>query len=109
MRELTIMNILLEKNLRVRELCDIKVDDVRFNDDQILIDGKNGEDRLVTIQTQTRRALSRYITARGPSPVDYLFVTVDDEQMNRASVRGRIVKYGRHEYIKIVGCSPQNR
>ena len=106
LRDLTIMILLLETGVRVRELCDIKVDDVRFNDDQILIDGKNGEDRLVPIQTQTRRALSRYITARGPSPVDYLFVTVDDEQMNRASVRDRIVKYGRQANIKNVRCSP---
>src|SRR5690625_7155987 len=72
-RDLTITILLLETGVRVRELCDIKVDDVRFNDEQILIDGKNGEDRLVPIPTQTRSASSRYISARGTAPARYLF------------------------------------
>ena len=106
LRDFTIMALLLETGVRVRELCDIKVDDVRSQDRQILIAGKNGEDRLVPIQTQTLRALNRYIKARGASPVDWLFITHDDEQMNRDSVRRRIAKYGRMANIENVRCSP---
>src|SRR5690625_7355589 len=100
------MILLLETGVRVRELCDIKVDDVRFNDEQILIDGKNGGDRLVPIQTQTRRALSRYITSRGPTPADYLFDTVDVEKMKRSSVRDRLAKSTKQAHITIVRWSP---
>ena len=106
LRDLTIMTIFLETGVRVRELCDITVDDVRFEDNQILIRGKNGEDRLVPIQSQTRRILKRYIQARGASHVDWLFVSVDDEKMNRDSVRARISKYGRQANIENVRCSP---
>src|SRR5699024_10991929 len=106
LRDLTIMTVLLETGVRVRELCDITVDDVRFEDNQILIRGKNGEDRLVPIQSQTRRMLKRYLQARGDSFVDWLFISVDDEKMNRDSVRLRINKYGRQANIENVRCSP---
>jgi len=106
LRDFTIMILLLETGVRVRELCDIKINDIRISDEQILIDGKNGEDRLVPIQTQTKRALKRYLKARGRSPVDWLFITVDDEKMNRDSVRRRIAKYGRMANIENVRCSP---
>lgn len=106
LRDLTIMTVMLDTGVRVRELCDIKVSDVRLSDEQILIAGKNGEDRLVPFETQTKRVLKRYISARGNSPVDWLFITVDDEKMNRDSVRRRIEKYGRMANIKNVRCSP---
>src|SRR5699024_11349522 len=82
----TIMITQLETGIRFRELADIKMNDVRFSDNQILIRGKNGDDRLVPFQTQTRRVLRDYIKARGQSDVDYLFITHDDKQMNRDSV-----------------------
>src|SRR5690625_3138839 len=106
LRDLTIMTLMLDTGVRVRELCDIKVNDVRMSDEQILVEGKNGEDRLVPIQTQTKRILNRYMKARGNSPVDWLFITHDDKQMNRDSVRRRIAKYGRMANIKNVRCSP---
>src|SRR5690625_489571 len=106
LRDMTIMTLFLETGVRVRELCDIRVKDVRMTDDQILINGKNGEDRLVPIQTQTKRLLKRYLQARGASPVDWLFITVDDTKMNRETVRERIAKYGRMANIKNVRCSP---
>lgn len=106
LRDLTIMTLLLETGIRVREMCDIRLNDVRMTDDQILINGKNGEDRLVPIQTQTKRILKRYIEARGVSPVEWLFITNEDLQMNRDNVRRRIEKYGRMANIKNVRCSP---
>jgi len=106
LRDLTIMTLLLETGVRVREMCDIKVEDVRFTDNQIRVEGKSGNDRLVPIQTQSRRLLKRYIDARGEADVDYLFVTVDDTKMNRDSVRKRIAIYGRQANIKNVRCSP---
>src|SRR5699024_3050806 len=106
LRDFTIMTLLLDTGVRVRELCDIRVDDVRFEDGQILIDGKNGEYRLVPIESQTKRILKRYIDARGVSPVEWLFISHDDRKMNRDSVRRRIEKYGRMAGIENVRCSP---
>ena len=106
LRDYTIMVTLLETGIRVRELADIKMNDVRFSDNQILIRGKNGDDRLVPFQTQTRRVLRDYIKARGQADVDYLFITHDDKQMNRDSVRRRTIKYGRMAGIDNIRCSP---
>lgn len=106
LRDLTIMSVFLDSGIRVRELCDIEVDDVRFEDNQILIDGKNGENRLVPFEADARRLLRRYIDARGDSYVDNLFITVDDEPMNRDSVRRRIAIYGRQANITDKRCSP---
>lgn len=106
LRDLAIMIVMLDTGVRVRELCDIKVDDIRWDDNQILIHGKNGEDRLVPLQAQTRQVLKRYVDARGYSIVDWLFISVDDKKMNRDSVRRRIAKYGRMANIKNVRCSP---
>lgn len=105
-RDIAIIILFLETGVRVRELCDIELEHVRLNDSQILIKGKNGEDRLVPLQTQSKRILKRYIEARGASPVDWLFLSVDDKQMNRDSVRRRIEKYGRTANITNVRCSP---
>src|SRR5699024_10901429 len=107
LRDYTIMVTLLETGIRVRELADIKMNDVRFSDNQILIRGKNGDDRLVPFQTQTRRVLRDYIKARGQADVDYLFITHDDRQMNRDSVGRRPIKYGRMAGIDTVTCSPR--
>src|SRR5690625_2259616 len=105
-RDYAMLTLFIETGIRVRELSDIKLDDVRFSDNQILIRGKNGEDRLVPFQTHTRRVLREYIQARGYSDIDNLFVSHDDLPMNRDSVRRRIVKYGRMANITNVRCSP---
>src|SRR5690625_5467017 len=76
-----------------------------MSNEQVLVKGKNGEDRLIPFQTQTKRLLNRYIKARGNSPVDWLFITHDDEKMNRDSVRGRTAKKGPWGKIRTVGGS----
>lgn len=106
LRDLTIMVLMLDTGIRVRELCDIKVGDIRWEDNQILIHGKSGEDRFVPIGAETKQLLTKYVRARGYSVVDWLFITVDDKKMSRDSVRRRIEKYGRMAGIKNVRCSP---
>jgi len=106
LRDYVIMVVLLETGIRVRELCDINVGDIRWADSQILVHGKNGNDRLVPFQAQTRRVLKRYLKARGASYVDSLFITQDDGKMSRKAVQDRISKYGRMAGITNVRCSP---
>src|SRR5699024_11435392 len=103
---ITRMTVARETADRVREMCDTKVADTSFADNQSRGEAKAGNDRLVPIQTQSRRLLKRHIDARGEADVDYLFVSVDDTKMNRDSVRKRIAIYGRQAKIKNVRCSP---
>lgn len=105
-RDYAILTVFIETGVRLRELTDIKVEDVRMADSQILIHGKSGEDRLVPFQRQAERVLKRYLKARGESPVPYLFVTEDDRQMSRKAVQERVAKYGRMSNITNVRNSP---
>jgi len=105
-RDYAILTVFIETGVRLRELTDIEVGDVRMNDSQILIHGKNGLDRLVPIQTQAKRVLNRYLKARGESPVPFLFITNHDRQMSRKAVQDRIAKYGRMSNISNVRNSP---
>lgn len=105
-RDYVIMIVLLETGIRLRELTDINVHDIRWQDSQILIRGKNGEDRLVPFQSQARRVLKRYLKVRGESFTDSLFITHDDDKISRKAVQDRISKYGRMANIKNVRCSP---
>lgn len=106
LRDLAIMLVLLDSGMRVRELRDLRVDDARLGDSQIMVLGKNGEYRPVPINIQTKRVLKQYIDERGKSPVDWLFISVDDKQLSRHAVRKRIAKYGELAGIQNIRCSP---
>lgn len=105
-RDYTIMTLLLETGIRLRELTDIEVDDVNFADSQIIIWGKNQTFRRVPFQKKTKTLLKRYLKIRGHSPVSYLFITQDDMKMSRKNVQDRIRKYGRMAGITNVRNSP---
>ncbi len=105
-RDYTMLTVFLETGIRLREITDILVKDVRFADSQILVHGKNGDVRLVPFQAKTGRIIKRYLKARGKADVDYLFITHDDAQMSRKAVQDRVSKYGRMAGIDNVRCSP---
>lgn len=106
LRDYTIMVTLLETGIRLRELVDVELGDVRFNDSQILIHGKNGHDRLVPFQARMAKVLRKYINIRGKSETEALFITHDDGKMSRKAVQDRLAKYGRMAMIENVRCSP---
>src|SRR5690625_905895 len=105
-RDYAILTVLLETGARLRELVDIRVDDVKFSDNQIVLNGKTNEFRRVPIQRRTIHVLKRYLKARGRSPVDSLFITQDDDKMSRKGVQDRLSKYGRMAEIDNVRNSP---
>lgn len=106
LRDYTILVTLLETGIRLRELVDIEIGDVRFNDSQILVHGKNGHDRLVPFQSRMAKVLRKYVSIRGKSESEALFITHDDGKMSRKAVQDRIAKYGRMANITNVRCSP---
>jgi len=106
LRDYTLMLFLVETGVRVRELTEISVRDIRWEDSQVLINGKGYKDRLVPIQTTTKRQLRKYIAVRGDVKSDALFVTIDNTPLTIRQVQERISKYGRMANIKDVRCSP---
>lgn len=105
-RDYAILTIFLDTGIRLRELCDITINDVRMSDNQILIKGKSGEFRLVPFGHTSKTVLNRYSKARGESAVPFLFITQDDGKLSRRGVQGRILKYGRMAAITNVRNSP---
>ena len=105
-RDYTILLLLLETGVRVRELIEITMADIRWEDGQIRINGKGYKERLVPIQMTMRKQLRKYIAIRGTASNDSLFVTIDNTPITVRQVQNRITKYGRMANIKNVRCSP---
>ncbi|MGO4900295.1 tyrosine-type recombinase/integrase [Bacillus sp. GM2] len=105
-RDYTIMLLLIETGVRVRELTDICVKDIRWEDSQIRIDGKGYKERLVPIQATMKCQLRKYVQIRGDVPNEALFVTIDNTPLTIRQVQNRLRKYGRKANIKNVRCSP---
>lgn len=105
-RDYTIMLLLIETGVRVRELTDICVKDIRWEDSQIRIDGKGYKERLVPIQATMKRQLRKYVQVRGDVPNEALFVTIDNTPLTIRQVQNRLRQYGRKANIKNVRCSP---
>ncbi|CAI9386105.1 MULTISPECIES: tyrosine-type recombinase/integrase [unclassified Bacillus (in: firmicutes)] len=106
LRDYTIMMFLLETGVRIRELCDIQVHDINFNDGVVRIDGKGNKERFVPIQRTMKKQLSLYLRVRGNLDTGTLFVNIDNEPLRIRAVQSSIQKYGRMAGIKDVRCSP---
>lgn len=105
-RDLTFLMLLIETGIRVRELCDIKLTDVVWEDGVIKIDGKGYKQRLVPIQTTMRKQLQKYVKLRGELDVDTLFVSIDNRPMKIRSIQEQMAAYGKAAKITGVRCSP---
>lgn len=105
-RDYTIMMLLTETGVRVRELIDINVDDIVWKDGMIKIDGKGYKQRLVPIQTIMKKQLQRYVTLRGELEHGTLFVNIDNKPLAIRQVQEQIAFYGRRAGIANVRCSP---
>ena len=105
-RDYTIMSLLTETGVRLRELTDVKLTDINWNDGVIKIDGKGYKQRLVPFQAVMKRQLAKYVQLRGDLDHDTLFVTIDNTPLTGRQVQEQIAFYGRRAGITDVRCSP---
>lgn len=70
-RDYTIMLVLLDTGVRLIELENMKVEDVDFKNDKILVFGKGAKEREVFFQSTTKQHLMRYIRLRGQMSHNY--------------------------------------
>ncbi|MBS4193464.1 tyrosine-type recombinase/integrase [Lederbergia citri] len=106
-RDYTYMLLLLETGLRLSESAAILVEDVKLSEGVIFVrHTKNNFHRYVPIQAKMKEQLRRYLKLRGTCETDHLFVTIDGEAMQRATMQRLVAKYGRKAGIKGVRCSP---
>lgn len=106
-RDKTIMMLLLETGVRANELVGIRGTDINWSQKIIRITKtKNGFERFVPIQNKMIEQLKKYITLRGKTETDSLFITQDNTPMSKRQVQNRIKHYGENAKIKDVRCSP---
>jgi len=77
LREVSIVAFLSFSGVRNQEFCNLKVKDVDFGNNQVLIrQGKFSKDRRVNIGYRCTNVLIEYIMAYKKQPEDYLFTTI---------------------------------
>lgn len=106
-RDYTIMLLLLETGMRVSELAGIKLEDIRWRENKILVLVKGNKERLVPFQRKMKTALQRYVTVRGDVPgVDNLFINQENLPMCTQNIHERITHFGITSNIAGVRVSP---
>ena len=105
-RDRALVLVMMDCGLRVSELCGLRLDDLNWTEQTMLVVGKGNRERVVPFGSVTRQALLDYAARRGELDSKSLFVSVYGEALDRHRVH-RIVK-GRCEKAGITGlrCSP---
>lgn len=106
MHDRVIILTLIDCDLRVSELCGLRLEDIDWREQTLLIVVKGDKERLVPVGNTVRRALGEYIGRRGDLPCHELFVSVCGEPINRHRMRAIIRRRCEAIWIKEVRCSP---
>ena len=95
LREYAIVLTFLRADLRVAELCDAKIADLKItpNKGSIYIKGKGDKDRTVPLNKELRNVLTRYMESRKDNPSPYLFPSQRSEQSTTRAIQHMVDTY----------------
>jgi|GEM_PF-585405 len=94
-KELSIIELLLHTGLRVQELCDLRLQDIKLSDRKgtlFIQNGKLDRQRTVPLNKSARKAITRYLEEYQPEG-KYLFESQRSSQLNARAVQHIISKY----------------
>lgn len=101
MRDLTIMMLFLETGARANELINIKVSDIDFSNNRILLTNTKGyKQRFVPIQKNMQKQLQKYLNLRGQLHHDYLWINIDNEPLAKHTLMINVSNYGKEIGIR---------
>lgn len=98
-RDYAILSFLVYSGLRVSELCNLKIEDVDFQERIVRVHGKGDKDRIVIVSPHAIEALEKYLSTRKDS-LEYLFSSQKSEKITRVQVFRIVKKYARKAGIK---------
>lgn len=99
-RTYAMVELLLQTGLRIGELAEIKLQDIK--DDELMVNGRG-----IPLNDAVLKGIKDYIKARGTSaPVDYLFVTKTGRQLLVRNIRSIITRCFRE--VGIEGAKVQD-
>ncbi|WP_261807891.1 tyrosine-type recombinase/integrase [Paenibacillus sp. N3.4] len=89
------------------ELCNVKIGDVFFKEQEIRITrGKGGKARRAPIQQTCAKVIRRYLDIRGDLETDALFVNMNNEKISTRALQEKMHDYGLASSINGVRVSP---
>ena len=93
-RNKTLLDFLYSTACRVSEVCTVKISDIDFHDDFIIVTGKGSKQRIVPLGSQLKENLLDYVNIRKQyldRDTNTLFLTKNNNAMERTSIF-RVVK-----------------
>jgi integrase/recombinase XerD len=88
------INYLMATGNREATVCDLKIKDVNFDDDVIILRRtKNGREQIIPMSKAIRAILKEYLKYRKGTAEDFLFCNVNGERLTEAGMRIAIRKY----------------
>ncbi|PHC50182.1 tyrosine-type recombinase/integrase [Bacillus toyonensis] len=103
-RDYTIMMLMLDTAIRVNELANIEVADVKHNE-IVIRETKTFFERIVPMSKKLKEQMEIYIKIRGYAESDKLFINQDGNELKKRSIQTRIEYYGKLSGIKDVRVS----
>jgi integrase/recombinase XerD len=103
-RDRAILELLYATGMRVSELCDLKLDDVHFDEGYVRCFGKGSKVRIVPFGDAARRSLDTYLTEVRPllekaGPARHVFLTTRGKPFSRKSLWQMVKDYARKATI----------
>lgn len=95
-RDLALLSLMYDSAIRVQELCDIRIHDLRLDDHPtIVITGKGRKSRVTPLSAPNARILQKYADERKleVAPDDYLFTNHSGRKLTRGGIRYILEKY----------------
>ena len=84
-RDYCILTLFLNCALRLSELCNIKVSDIK--DDMLVVRGKGDKDRTVYLNEKCIKSLEEYKKIRNKNKSDYLFLSERKKKISKREVQ----------------------
>lgn len=100
-RDFAILQTFLQTGVRVSELCEVRLDDVRFEARKLIIRaGKGMVGREIELEKKIVGALKNYLKIRPKTDTDYLFLNRFAQPIGERGVRNIVLKYREAAGIK---------
>lgn len=105
-RDRAVIVLMLDCGLRVSELCGLRLEDIDWTGQTMLVLGKGDVERIVPFGHAGRQALNDYLTRRRSLDTTALFVNVYGNPCNRFTIRSMLQARCERAGISVVRCSP---
>lgn len=105
-RDYVFLLTLLETGIRISEIENVNVSDIKWKERVIKVMGKGRKERYVPFQSTLEKELKKYVQYRGLLDHDALFVNIDNSPMKKRTMQQNMQRYGIAAQIRGVRVSP---